>query len=88
MGEDSNFSGGRLLNTVEKMERQETEELESPFNDRNESKKELLNYKQYMTANDFEISNRSSIRGFNDLEADEISRMINESYLDQNDTRN
>ena len=46
MGEDSNFSGGRLLNTVEKMERQETEELESPFNDRNESKKELLNYKQ------------------------------------------
>ena len=40
-----------------------------------------------MTANDFEISNRSSVRGFNDLE-DDISRMINESYLEQNNTSN
>ena len=40
-----------------------------------------------MTANDFEISNRSSVRGFNEQE-DDISRMINESYLEQNDTRN
>lgn len=44
-----------------------------------------------MTANDFEISNRSSVRsGLNEQEAydDDISRMINESYLEQNDTRN
>ena len=40
-----------------------------------------------MTANDFEISNRSSVRGLNEQE-DDISRMINESYLEQNDTRN
>ena len=40
-----------------------------------------------MTANDFEISNRSSVRGFNEQE-DEISRLINESYLEQNDTKN
>lgn len=42
-----------------------------------------------MTANDFEISNRSSVRGTNDdMQVDDISRMINESYLDQNDTKN
>lgn len=37
------------------------------------------NDEQQMTANDFEISNRSSARGFNEQEVDDISRMINES---------
>jgi len=40
------------------------------------------NDEQQMTANDFEISNRSSARGFNEQEVDDISRMINESYLE------
>ena len=43
-----------------------------------------------MTANDFEISNRSSARGFNNLEQveDDISRMINESYLEKSSAQN
>ena len=40
-----------------------------------------------MTANDFEISNRSSVKGFGDPD-DEISRLINESYLDNNSNSN
>jgi len=39
-----------------------------------------------MTANDFEISNRSSVRGLTDPE-DDISRMINES-LEQSNWQN
>jgi len=45
----------------------------------------LAHDKQQMTANDFEISNRSSVRGLHEPE-DDISRMINESYLEQNNT--
>ena len=40
-----------------------------------------------MTANDFEISNRSSVRGLTDPE-DDISRMINESLVEQNNWQN
>jgi len=47
----------------------------------------LLREEAQMTANDFEISNRSSVRGFNDPE-DDISRMINESYLEQSNSQN
>lgn len=40
-----------------------------------------------MTANDFEISNRSSVRGLTDPE-DDISRMINEQYSEQSSSQN
>ena len=47
----------------------------------------LLREEQQMTANDFEISNRSSVRGLTDPE-DDISRMINEQYSEQSSSQN